>query len=149
MVSWNLESSNDSNSTVYSSIPSVSHSTSYVNQCLTAETINEENFYVMPRQENPHTNENSTELSSTPPNPTDTAQIYATPPSFAKNFVLESNVSFDDRDDLPSVSLDTVPDLINGNSSSTNDIYYSYPQAPPPVPTSAPSPPFSTNRSVR
>jgi hypothetical protein len=64
---------------------------------------------------------------STPPNPSDTAQFYATPPTFAKNFVLEANLSFDDSQDVPNVSLDSVPDLINDTSTS-NFIYYSYPE---------------------
>jgi len=64
---------------------------------------------------------------TTPPNPSDTAQFYATPPTFARNFVLESNLSFDDSQDIPNISLDSVPDLLN-NTSTPADIYYSYPE---------------------
>ena len=89
----------------------------------------------MPRQENPPicntyntvTYSSDDDQPSTPPNPADTAQFYATPPTFAKNFVLESNLSFDDSQDVPNISLDSVPDLINNNISTTNDVYYSYP----------------------
>ncbi len=62
-----------------------------------------------------------------PTNPSDSAQFYATPPTCARNFVLESNLSFDDSQDVPNISLDSVPDLLN-NTSTTADIYYSYPE---------------------
>ena len=79
----------------------------------------------MPRQENlPPCDTLMT--SSQDNNPSDNAQIYATPPAFAKNFIIDSNLSFDDSEDTPNVSLDIVPDLIT-DPSATNDIYYSYP----------------------
>lgn len=147
----NLDPSIDSHSNAYaSSIPSaatVTHSAPYVNQFLTSQTIDDDNFYVMPRQETPHFNEmSSPQISksddsspSTPPNLSEPHPFYATPPAFANNFVLESNLSFDDSEDLPTVTLDTVPDLTNGKSSASNDIYYSYPdhQHPPSQMTSS------------
>jgi hypothetical protein len=80
----------------------------------------------MPRQENPHTCDTYNTLPEDT-NPSDIAQFYATPPAFAKNFVLDSNLSFDDSQDIPNVSLDSVPDLIT-DPSTTNDVYYSYPE---------------------
>jgi ABC-type glycerol-3-phosphate transport system substrate-binding protein len=86
----------------------------------------------MPRQDNlpPCDTYNTLTSSSQDNNPSDIAQFYATPPAFAKNFIVDSNLSFDDSEDIPNVSLDTVPDVIN-DPSATNDIYYSYPEHKP------------------
>ena len=78
----------------------------------------------MPRQENLPVCDTYNSLPDI--NPTDPAQIYVTPPTFSKNFVLESNLSFDDSQDIANISLDTVPDLIT-DASTNNTVYYSYP----------------------
>jgi len=130
-----LDSTIDMNSNDYSTPQFSEHSTSYVNQPLPSNNFEIDDFYVIPRQENLPTCDTYNTLTnspqdnnpSTPPNPSDTAQFYATPPTFAKNFVLESNLSFDDSQDVPNISLDSVPDLIN-DTSTTYATYYSYPE---------------------
>ena len=84
-----------------------------------------DDFYVMPRQENLSScdtlvNFAQDNYSLTQLNPIETEQCYATLPTFAKNFSLESNLSFDDSQN---VSLDSVPDLINNHTSIINDSY--------------------------
>jgi hypothetical protein len=100
------------------------HSSSYVNEPLASNHSDIDDFYVMPRQENLPVCDTYNSLPDT--NPIDPAQIYVTPPTFSKNFVLESNLSFDDSQDISNISLDTVPDLIT-DASTNNTVYYSYP----------------------
>ncbi len=131
-MNYYLDSTIDMNPNDYSIPQFTEHSTSYVNQPLPSNNCETHDFYVIPRQENlpicdTLTNSPQDNNPSTPPNPSDTAQFYATPPTFAKNFVLESNLSFDDSQDVQNISLDSVPDLIN-DTSTTNAIYYSYPE---------------------
>ncbi len=136
----NLDSMINTNPNVYTIPQLAEHSSSYVNQLLPSDNSQIDNFYVMPRQENLPICDTYNTLTissqdnnpSTPPNPSDTAQLYATPPTFAKNFVLESNLSFDDSQDVLNISLDSVPDLIN-DISTTNAVYYSYPEQQPPT----------------
>lgn len=131
----NLDSTIDPVPKEYSSLPFSTHSTAYVNEMPLSKSLDDGDFYVTPRQENPPTEKNSSPLPDTsedeapltPTHPSDTVQFYAIPPPFARNFVLESNLSFDDSQDIPSVSLDSVPDLIDGVPPN-NDIYYSYPE---------------------
>ncbi|CAF3591202.1 unnamed protein product [Adineta steineri] len=129
------DSSINNHANIYSIQQSTEHSIPYVNQLISSNNPENDDFYVMPRQENPLscdtynilTNTNQDNDPRTPPNPSDLTQFYATPPTFAKNFVLESNLSFDDSQDIPNISLDTVPDVII-DTSTNNDIYYSYPE---------------------
>ncbi|CAF2731513.1 unnamed protein product [Rotaria sp. Silwood2] len=130
-------SSIDTNSNIYLTPQLVQNSTPYANQLYPSNNLIIDDFYVMPRQENPPTCDTYNSLvtftqndnPSTSSNPFEAAQIYATPPNFAKNFVLQSNLSFDDSQDVSNISLDSVPDLIN-DTSTTTDIYYSYPEQP-------------------
>jgi hypothetical protein len=121
-------------------LPFSTHSTAYVNEIPSNKTLDDDDFYVTPHQEHPPTEKKSNTLPDTsddespstppPPHHSDTGQFYATPPTFARNFVLESNLSFDDSQDMPAVSLDSVPDLIDGvHPTPNNDAYYSYPEA--------------------
>ena len=118
---------------VYSSLPIELHSAAYINQSLPLKTMNNDEFYVVPREENsiisgadtnPQSADDDTDSFN---NPTDSAQFYAVPPNYSKNFVLQTNLSFDDSQDVTSVSLDCVPDL-NQTLSNTNGVYYSYPE---------------------
>jgi hypothetical protein len=130
-----LDSTLDTNSNVYSNPELTQHSSSYVNHPFPSNNSEVDGFYVTPRQENlPICDTHNTITSSsednnpsTPPNPADIAQFYATPPTFSKNFVLESNLSFDDSQDVQNISLDSVPDILN-DTSTTNIVYYSYPE---------------------
>ncbi|UJR28095.1 hypothetical protein I4U23_009350 [Adineta vaga] len=126
---------NDINVNIYPTPQQIEqHSTSYVNQLIPLNHPENDDFYVLPREEhhpicdtsNASTITSETNNPSTPPNGSDTTQFYASPPTFAKNFVLETNLSFDDSEDVPNVSLDSVPDLSN-DISANNEIYYSYP----------------------
>ena len=102
-----------------------------MNQLTPSNHSDNDDFYVIPREEHfPICDTSNTTItdahSSTPPNGSDSAQFYASPPMFAKNFTLETNLSFDDSEDVPNVSLDAVPDVLN-DTSANNEIYYSYP----------------------
>lgn len=103
-------------------------SSSYVNDCLPLDHSNSDNFYVMPRETIIPTVDSSECLhTTTPPNSLDPAQIYVTPPAFSRNFILESNLSFDDSQDIPNISLDCIPDL-DPKSQTDDSTYYSYPE---------------------
>lgn len=127
-----LDSNADSNPNLYLTPQLNNNFSAYVNHIFPSNDQIDDDFYVMPRQvthpicdkntnsENSIQNKNSTI-------PLESSQIYATPPTFSKNFVTESNLSFDDSQDVPNISLDSVPDLIN-DTPTTNDIYYSYPE---------------------
>ena len=135
-VSLLVDSHAEQNPNLYSTPPCASHSASYVNQTFPSTT---NDFYVMPRQENPLLDDADNGLvysfddhpPSTALHSSDRLQLYAIPPTFAKNFVLESNLSFDDSQDAPSVSLDVVPDLI-ADAPLVDDTSYAYPELPPP-----------------
>ncbi|CAF0775359.1 unnamed protein product [Rotaria sordida] len=130
------DSTIDTHSNIYSTPQLVQNSTPYVNQLYSSNNLIHDDFYVMPRQENLSTcdtyntlvNSIQNDNSFTPPNLSETTQFYATPPTFTKNFILESNLSFDDSQDVPNISLDSVPDLVNSiSTTTTSDSYYSYP----------------------
>ncbi|CAF3289073.1 unnamed protein product [Rotaria socialis] len=129
------DSTIDMNSNIYLSSQFIENSSSYVNELDPPNNPLPDDFYAIPRQKDRpicdtyNTIVNSAEdvSPSTPPNGFENGHIYATPPTFSKNFVIESNVSFDDSQDVPNISLDSVPDLIN-DIPNKNDIYYSYPE---------------------
>ncbi|CAF3403123.1 unnamed protein product [Rotaria sp. Silwood1] len=129
------DSTDETNSNIYLTPQLIQNSIPYVNQLCSSNNLINDDFYVMPRQENLSScdtyktlvTSTQNDYPSTSLNSFETAQIYSTPPTFSKNFVLESNLSFDDSQDVPNISLDSVPDLIN-DISTTNDIYYSYPE---------------------
>lgn len=124
------------NSNIYLTSQLIENSSPYVNESFPTNNHIPDDFYCMPRQEdhpicdtyNTIVNSNENKSPSTPPNAFDNGHIYSSPPIFSKNFVIESNLSFDDSQDIPNVSLDSVPDLIN-DIPTTNDVYYSYPES--------------------
>lgn len=116
----------DANTNIYPTPQLVEHSSAYVNEdILPSNQSDNDDFYVIPRQENLPICDTYHSLPDG--NSSDANQFYAAPPTFARNFVLESNVSFDDSQDI---SLDTVPDLVN-DPSTNNTVYYSYPDHQP------------------
>lgn len=131
-MSLHVDSHAEQNPNLYSTPPCASHSTSYVNQTFPSTT---NDFYVMPRQENPLLDDGlvysfDEHRPSTTLHSSERPQLYAVPPTFAKNFVLESNLSFDDSQDTASISLDAVPDL-TAEAPLVNDTSYAYSELPP------------------
>lgn len=124
-----LDPPNHINSNDYCTPQSIEHSTSYVNELNLSNHSDIDDFYVMPRQEDLPLCDTHNPLTNSSENtyPTDSNPIYVAPPTFSKNFVVESNLSFDDSQDIPNISLDSVPDLIS-NIPTDNNIYYSYPE---------------------
>lgn len=100
------------------------HTSNYTNETFPLRKLSDDQFYVLPRE---HIRKEIDFNSKTLENTVDAQEIYAVPSNFSQNFVLESNVSFDDSEELSSVCLDSVPELISSESNS-HEIYYSHPE---------------------
>lgn len=128
-LSLHLDPIIDINANTYPTPQLVEYLSAYVNEDVRSSNQSDnDDFYVIPRQEHPPICDTYHSLPDENSSSDASNQFYAAPLTFAKNFVLESNLSFDDRQDI---SLDTVPDVIIDPSASNNTVYYSYPDHQP------------------